>query len=166
METQSSATRGPTRVRSSSRGSVWYTTTSGRREANRWSSTMYSRVIPVAMSGVKGTGLAGSLTHSSKASSAPGWGVEGKPPSGLRDRAPSLRPLPAASPAKVRHRFASRLEDVGLRKAHLPLVLQEVVEEDRLDVLLVEGARFRTRSARIPGNPLRPGPIHRAATDP
>ena len=61
---------GPAIVRSSSRGSVSYTRTSGRREAKRWSPTMYSAVMPMLVSSMKGTGFAGSLTYSSKASPA------------------------------------------------------------------------------------------------
>ena len=53
----------------------------GRREANRWSSVMYGRVIPMAILSMYGTGVAGSLTYSSN---------PGLPPldGGLKDNAP------------------------------------------------------------------------------
>ena len=52
VETHRSAVTGPASVTFSSRTSVWYTSTSDRRLAKRWSSVMYSRVMPVVMSGV------------------------------------------------------------------------------------------------------------------
>ncbi len=45
------------------------TSPSGRREAKRWSSTMYSIVILGVMTSQYGTGLFGSLTNSSKLAS-------------------------------------------------------------------------------------------------
>ena len=65
VDTQSLASSGPAIVTGSVSGSLVHVSTSGRLAAKRWSSVMYSRVMPVATSSVKGTGLLGSLTNSS-----------------------------------------------------------------------------------------------------
>ena len=113
-----------------------YVSTSGRRDAKRWSSTMCSRVMPMATWLMYGTGLRGIADVLVE-----GLGVGGRLPEqpaarrqvevlrhGLR-RGPRVHAAPLVAPG---------LEDERLGQLRVGLALQVEREERELDLVAVE----------------------------